>query len=137
MPSSLAQYYVWGQRQAHAVFRGDFDFVQADYLKYPSFLRHTKRQDGTMQTSAVVLSVCCMFLDALDTVSPDHLCALCVLQIVKFDSFVKELRYGGLYSDVTFQLRGGDGTPSTWKGGYLICDGGYNLACSCVVLVCM
>ena len=58
-------------------------------------------------------------------------------QIVKFDSFVRDLREQGLYGDVTFALRGRDGTARTWKGAYVICDGGYDLVTVlCDLVVC-
>ena len=46
--------------------------------------------------------------------------------VSQFDKMLQHIRSGKLYADKQFHLYGDDGRPVTWKGYYLLCDGGYH-----------
>ena len=46
--------------------------------------------------------------------------------VSQFDKMLQHIRSGQLYADKQFHLYGDDGRPVTWKGYYLLCDGGYH-----------
>ena len=109
---------------------GSMDVTHLMWKQCPSALRHVCT--GRYHAPSVAFQMVCAHTRRIHHVSRPFYGATNDITITYNDTYPREVMHGNVHSDIVFQTYDRAGVLRTWRGAYIICDGGYP-KCVCFV----
>ena len=109
---------------------GSMDVTHLMWKQCPSSLRHVCT--GRYHAPSVAFQMVCAHTRRIHHVSRPFYGATNDITITYNDTYPREVMLGNVHKEIVFQTYDRQGILRTWRGAYIICDGGYP-KCVCFV----